>query len=40
MAEIDTGAGLEAIEARKATLTPVREKALHIRPTSHWGLNE
>jgi hypothetical protein len=40
VAEMDSDATLEAIRARESTPTPVTEKPLQIRPTSHWGLNE
>jgi hypothetical protein len=40
VAEMDSAAILEAIQARESTLTPVMEKILQFRPSSHWGLNE
>jgi len=40
VAEMDSAAMLKAIKARESTPTPVMEKILQIRPTSHWGLNE
>jgi hypothetical protein len=40
VAEIDSAAILKAIQARESTLTPVMEKILQFRPSSHWGLNE
>jgi hypothetical protein len=40
VAEIDTTAILAAIQSRESTLTPVMEKILQFRPSSHWGLNE
>jgi hypothetical protein len=40
LAEMDSAAILQAIQAREATVMSVMEKTLQIRPTSHWGLNE
>jgi len=40
VAEMDSAAILEAIHVRESTLTPVMEKILQIRASSHWGLNE
>ena len=38
--ELELAALLEAIQARASTLTPVMEKILQTRPSSHWGINE
>jgi hypothetical protein len=40
LAELNSATILEAIEARASTLTPVMEKILRFRPSSHWGINE
>jgi hypothetical protein len=40
MAEMDSAATWEALQARESTLTPVIEKILEFRPPSHWGINE
>jgi hypothetical protein len=40
VAELDSSAVLEAIQARELTLTPVMEKILRFRPPSHFGINE
>jgi hypothetical protein len=40
VAEMDSTAILEAIQARESTLTPVMEKFLYFRPPSHFGINE
>ena len=40
VAEMDSTAILEAIQAREFTLTPVMEKILQFRPPSHFGINE
>ena len=40
VAELDSAAILEALQARASTLTPVMEKILQLRPSSHWGINE
>jgi hypothetical protein len=40
VAELDSVAILEAIQARASTLTPVMEKILQFRPPSHFGINE
>jgi hypothetical protein len=40
VAESDSVAILEAIQARASTLTPVMEEILQLRPPSHFGINE
>lgn len=40
VAELDSAAILEALQARASTLTPVMEKILQFRPSFHWGINE
>jgi hypothetical protein len=40
VAELDSVAILESIQARESTLTPVLEKLLRFRPPSHFGINE
>jgi hypothetical protein len=40
VAEMDSVAIVEAIQARASTLTPVLEEILYSRPSSHWGINE
>ena len=40
VAEMDSAAILEAIQARESSLTPVMQKILESRPSSHWGINE
>jgi hypothetical protein len=40
VAELDSIAILEAIQARASTLIPVMEKILQFRPPSHFGINE
>ena len=40
VASLELASILEAIQARASTLTPVMEKILQSRPSSHWGINE
>jgi hypothetical protein len=40
VAEMDSVAILNAIQARESTLAPVIEKIPYFRPSSHWGINE
>jgi hypothetical protein len=40
VAELDSVAILQAIQARVSTLTPVMEEILQFRPPSHFGINE
>lgn len=40
VAEMDSAATWDALQARESTLTPVMEKILQFRPPSHWGINE
>ena len=40
VAEMDSAAILNAIQARESTLTLVSEEILYYRPSSHWGINE
>ena len=40
VAELDSAAMSEVLQARASTLTPVMEKILQFRPSSHWGINE
>jgi hypothetical protein len=40
VALLESAPNLEAIQVRAATLTPVMEKILQSRPSSHWGINE
>jgi hypothetical protein len=40
VAEMDSAAILEVIQVRASALTPVMEKILQFRPSSHWGINE
>ena len=40
LAEMDSAATSDALQARESTITPVIEKILQFRPPSHWGINE
>jgi len=40
VAELDSAAILEALKTRESAVTPVMEKILQFRPSSHWGINE
>ena len=40
VAGLELASILEAIRVRASTLTPVMEKILQSRPSSHWGINE
>jgi hypothetical protein len=40
MAEPSSASALESLPARESTLTPVMERFLGFRPSSHWGINE
>jgi hypothetical protein len=40
MAEPTPASILEPIRVRESTLTPVMERILQFRPSSHWGINE
>jgi hypothetical protein len=40
LAEMDSTATRDALQARESTLTPVMEKILQFRPPSCWGINE
>ena len=40
VAEMDSATILEAIQERESALSPVLEKILQFRPSSHWGINE
>jgi hypothetical protein len=40
VAEMDSAAILEAIQARASTLTLVMENILQFQPSFHWGINE
>ena len=40
VAEMDSTAILEAVQARELTLTPIMQKILQFRPPSRWGINE
>jgi len=40
VAEFDSAAILEAIQARESTPTPVLEDIQQFRPSSRWGINE
>jgi hypothetical protein len=40
VAEMDSAAAWDALQARESTLTPVMEKILQFRPPSRWGINE
>jgi hypothetical protein len=40
VAGLELASILEAIHVRASTLTPVMEKILQSRPSSHWGINE
>jgi len=40
VAEMDSAATCETLQARESTLTPVMQKILNFRPSSHWGINE
>jgi hypothetical protein len=40
LAGLELASILEAIQIRTLTLTPVKEKILYSRPSSHWGINE
>jgi len=40
VAEMDSASILEAIQARESTLTPVLENLFHLRPPSHFGIDE
>ncbi len=40
VAELDLASILEGIQVRASTLTPVLEKILQFRPSSHWGIDE
>jgi hypothetical protein len=40
VAELNSASTLKTIPGRESTLTPVMERILRFRPTSHWGINE
>jgi hypothetical protein len=40
VAEIDSAATRDALQARESSLTPVMETILQFRPPSQWGINE
>jgi hypothetical protein len=40
VAEMDSAATRDALQARESTLSPVIEKILQFRPPFRWGINE